>query len=58
MTGGNPTSSEDCLAPRWLVVPTLTPASLSVSGATGSLLISGAKLYLYNGTAWEMVTSA
>ena len=45
----------DILQPLVIVVPTMTGID---AGKTGQLKISGAKLWVYTGSAWEIVTSA
>ena len=46
----------DIVEPSQLIAPTKTP--ITGHERKGSLVISGAKLYFYNGTAFELVTSA
>lgn len=45
----------DVLQPIQIVVPTQTP--ITGHAKKGSLIMSGAKLYVYSGTAYELVTS-
>ena len=45
----------DVVMPSVIVVPTLSGNN---AGKTGQLKLSGNKLYVYSGTAWEIVTSA
>lgn len=45
----------DILWPVQIIVPTQTP--ITGHQKKGSLIISGAKLYIYSGTAYEVVTS-
>lgn len=48
----------DVIAPRQLIIPTSTPAATIANAQTGTIVMSGAKLYVYSGTAWEIITSA
>lgn len=46
------------IAPTVIIVPTSNDPNLNLSGSNGMLVMSGAKLYVCNGTTWELVTSA
>jgi hypothetical protein len=49
-------STNDILTPTALILPNVAgQGSINISGSIG---ISGAKLYFSNGTSWELVTSA
>lgn len=46
------------LAPRWFTFPLankLSGAAYHNNAATGAALMSGAKLFVFNGAAWECV---
>lgn len=45
----------DIIAPKSIIIPTEEPASTITSGAKGMLVMSGADLFVFNGTAWEIV---
>jgi hypothetical protein len=46
------------VAPRQLIVPSEAPCpNISGAGVVGSLNMSGAKLFVYCGTGWQLVTS-
>ena len=49
----------DVVMPSAIIIPRNTPCP-SVSGATvrGQLNLSGAKLYLFDGDGWKLITSA
>ena len=53
------TAEISVIAPKMLILPKQTKDDTSGIGAyEGCLIISGAKLFFYNGTAWEIITSA
>lgn len=53
------TAETPVIAPKMLILPKQTKDDTSGIGATeGCMVISGAKLFFYNGSAWEIVTSA
>jgi len=56
MTGGGMLTNP--MAPVSFIVPKETPASTQDSAASGSLIVSGAKLYFMGASAWELVSSA
>lgn len=52
-------TNEEILQPKVLVVPSCSPASLQSKAEIGTLLMSGAKLYVATAVGtWEKVTSA
>lgn len=50
-------TNEEILQPVSLTLPVVTPASTRDAEISGAILLSGAKLYFYNGAAWALVTS-
>lgn len=48
----------DVVAPKQLILPTMSGAFTHQAKTTGSIFISGAKIYWYNGSAMELITSA
>ena len=54
-------SNDEVLTPKALIIPIVTPAASQPDAPIGSLVISGAKLYVKTTTAvtgWQLVTSA
>lgn len=49
-------SSNDVLTPVALILPNI--AGQAATNISGSIGISGAKIYFSTGAAWELVTSA
>ena len=48
----------DPCIPSELIVPVVPTSDASLHALSGSLVMSGAKLAFYTGTAWELVTSS
>lgn len=51
-------TNEEVLTPKVLIIPVVTPANTFLNASAGTILMSGAKLYIHNGSAWELVTSS
>lgn len=50
------TDNPGVIAPTYLIVPTNN--SSETTGSAGSLIMSGAKMYIHDGTKYRLVTSA
>ena len=53
-------STVDVIAPKWIIVPQADQVSGchytgNAYATSGALLMSGAKLFVFNGAAWEIV---
>ena len=61
MTVGKAFGTVDVIAPKQIIIPSADPtsgAAYIANAQTGTLVMSGAKLYVFSGAGWELITSA